>query len=58
MGRNAILVACGKNATNHQHQGAQHLINITQMQWPGGKPLTAEQIANGDKLNDGDIFHS
>ena len=58
VGRNAILVACGKNATNHQHQGAQHLINITQMQWPGGKPLTAEQIANGDKLNDGDIFHS
>ena len=44
--------------TNNQHQGAQHLINITQMQWPGGKPLTAEQIANGDKLNDGDIFHS
>ena len=22
------------------------------------KPLTAEQIANGDKLKDGDIFHS
>ena len=58
VGRNAILVACGKNASNHQHQGVQHLINITQMQWPGGKPLTAEQIANGDKLNDGDIFHS
>ena len=58
VGRNAILVACGKNASNHQHQGVQHLINITQLQWPGGKPLTAEQIANGDKLNDGDIFHS
>lgn len=52
VGRNAILVACGKN-----EQGVQHLINITQLQWAGGKPLTAEQIANGDKLNDGDTFH-
>ena len=51
VGRNAILVACGKNA-----DGIAHLINITQMQWSGGKPLTAEQIANGDKLKDGDIF--
>ena len=51
VGRNAILVACGKNAN-----GVQHLINLTQMQWAGGKPLTAEQIANGDKLNDGDMF--
>lgn len=53
VGRNAILVTCGKNS-----EGVQHFINITQMQWSGGKPLTAEQIANGDKLNDGDIFHS
>lgn len=52
VGRNAILVACGKN-----EDGVQHLINITKMQWAGGKPLMSEQIANGDKLNDGDIFH-
>lgn len=51
VGRNAILVACGKNS-----DGVQHLINITQMQWAGGKPLTAEQIVNGDKLGDGDKF--
>lgn len=52
VGRNAILVACGKNS-----DGVQHLINITQLQWSGGKPLTAEQIAIGDKLCDGDIFY-
>lgn len=51
VGRNAILVACGKNT-----DGVQHFINITQMQWAGAKPLTADQIANGDKINDGDVF--
>lgn len=51
VGKKAILVACGKNA-----QGVQHLINLTAMQWAGGKPLTAEQIATGDKLKDGDSF--
>ncbi|ELA09466.1 methionyl-tRNA formyltransferase [Moraxella macacae 0408225] len=53
VGKNAILVACGQN-----QDGIQHLINLTHMQWAGGKPLTAEQIANGDKLNDGDMFGS
>lgn len=52
VGKNAILVACGKDK-----DGIQYLINLTQLQWAGGKPLTAEQIANGDKLNDGDMFH-
>ncbi|WP_294035561.1 methionyl-tRNA formyltransferase [uncultured Moraxella sp.] len=51
VGKNAILVSCGTDGV-----GVQHLINITSMQWPGGKPLTAEQIANSNKLNDGDIF--
>lgn len=51
VGKNAILVACGAN-----EQGIQHLINLTAMQWAGGKPLTAEQIANSDKINDGDMF--
>lgn len=51
VGKKAILVACGKD-----QDGIQHLINLTQLQWAGGKPLTAEQIANGDKLKDGDIF--
>lgn len=52
VGKKAILVACGKDK-----DGTQHLINLTQLQWAGGKPLTAEQIANGDKINDGDVFY-
>ena len=51
VGKNAILVACGPDA-----EGIQHLINLTKLQWAGGKPLTAEQIANGDKLQDGDML--
>ncbi len=51
VGKNALLVACGVNA-----DGMQHFINLTQLQWAGGKPLAAEQIANGDKINDGDVF--
>lgn len=51
IGKKAILVACGCD-----DNGQQHLINITKMQWAGGKPLTAEQIATGDKLTDGQIF--
>lgn len=51
VGRKAILIACGAG-----DDGRQHLINITKMQWAGGKPLTAEQIAVGDKLLDGQIF--
>lgn len=51
VGRKAILVACGDGC-----DGVQHLINITAMQWAGGKPLTAEQIANANKIKDGDMF--
>lgn len=51
VGKKAILVACGAD-----EQGIRHLINITAMQWAGGKPLTAEQIAVGDKIKDGEIF--
>lgn len=51
VGKNAILVACGTSADD-----IQHFINLTQLQWAGGKPLTAEQVANGDKINDGDVF--
>jgi len=53
VGKKAVLVACGAN-----DNGDKHLINITKMQWAGGKPLTAEQIAVGDKLKDGEIFDS
>ena len=51
VGKKAILVACGAD-----EQGIRHLINITAMQWAGGKPLTAEQIAVGDKIKDGEMF--
>ena len=51
VGKNAILVSCGTDDA-----GVQHLINITSLQWAGGKPLTSEQIANSDKINDGDVF--
>lgn len=51
VGKNAILVACGAD-----DDGSQHLINITKMQWAGGKPLTAPDIASGNKVNDGDVF--
>lgn len=51
VGRKAILIACGQDSN-----GQSHLINITKMQWAGGKPLTAEQIAVGDKLQDGEMF--
>lgn len=51
VGKNALLVACGKD-----DDGVQHLINITSLQWAGGKPLTAREIANSNKVNDGDKF--
>lgn len=51
VGKKAVLIACGVD-----DNGDKHLINITKMQWAGGKPLTAEQIAVGDKLKDGEIL--
>lgn len=51
VGKNALLVACGKN-----QDGVQHLINITAMQWAGAKPVTAAEIVNGNKVNDGDML--
>lgn len=51
VGKNALLVACGAD-----ENGVQHLINITGLQWAGGKPLTAPDIANSNKVNDGDVF--
>lgn len=53
VGRKAILVACGKE--NNQAPQATTLA-ITQLQFAGGKPMTAEQICHGNQLNDGDQF--
>lgn len=66
VGKKAILVACGtknrEKASTEKANGetnsnsVQHLINITQLQWAGGKPFTAEQVAHSDKLQAGDKF--
>ncbi len=57
VGKKAILVACGKNNdTNEQSDEQATTIRLTKLQFAGGKALTAEQICNGDKLNDGDRF--
>lgn len=51
VGKNAILVACGKNT-----DGQAQLINITAMQWAGKSIWSARDIVNSNKLNDGDVL--
>ena len=53
IGKNAILVACGKQ--NPEDEFATTL-RLTKLQFEGGKPITAEQICQGTQLNDGDQF--
>lgn len=53
VGRKAILVACGKESTTQQ---TADTLAITNLQFAGGKPMTAEQICHGNQLNDGDQF--
>ncbi|MGO2020192.1 MAG: methionyl-tRNA formyltransferase [Psychrobacter sp.] len=53
VGRNAVLVACGK--ANDAELSATTLA-ITHLQFAGGKPQTAEQVCHGNQLNDGDKF--
>ncbi|MGP5548094.1 methionyl-tRNA formyltransferase [Psychrobacter alimentarius] len=50
VGRKAILVACGKDST----QKSASTLAITNLQFAGGKPMTAEQVCHGNQLNDGD----
>ena len=53
VGRKAILIACGKsNVTESQAT----TLAITNLQFAGSKPITAEQICQGTQLNDGDQF--
>ena len=62
VGRKAILVACGKEADTNRDSKAENkaqqgtALAITQLQFAGGKPMTAEQICHGNQLNDGDQF--
>ena len=62
VGRKAILVACGKQADIKQDGKAENTeqlattLAITQLQFAGGKPMTAEQVCHGNQLNDGEQF--
>ena len=71
VGRKAILVACGKDADTKQAdtkldtkvdskvdslEPSASTLAITELQFAGGKPMTAEQICHGNQLNDGDQF--
>jgi len=67
VGRKAILVACGKDTDNkeadtNQDNKAESTVQqrtalaIIQLQFAGGKPMSAEQICHGNQLNDGDQF--
>lgn len=53
VGRKAILVACGKES---EAESSATTLAITDLQFAGGKPMTAEQICHGNQLNDGDQF--
>lgn len=53
VGRKAILVACGKESNDEQSVST---LAITQLQFAGSKPVSAEQICHGNQLNDGDQF--
>ena len=57
VGRKAILIACGHDAQMREdkEQPATTLA-ITQLQFAGSKPVTAEQVCHGSQLDDGDKF--
>ncbi len=60
VGRKAILVACGAdewvNSTNRDKPAST--LAIKNLQFAGGKPVSAEQICHGNQLDDGDRFTS
>ena len=58
VGRKAILVACGHdiNTDNGVEKLEASTLAITQLQFAGSKPMSAEQICHGNQLNDGDQF--
>ncbi len=55
VGRKAILLACGKNNDSDTEAST---LRITQLQFAGSKPVSAEQVCHGNQLNDGDQFTS
>ena len=60
VGRKAILVACGYDSNidvdSDIEKPQASTLAITQLQFAGSKPVSAEQICHGNQLNDGDQF--
>ena len=52
VGKNAILVACGKESADQEAT----TLRLTKLQFAGSKPVTAEQVCHGSQLDDGDKF--
>lgn len=55
IGKNAILVACGKA---HPQDEKATTLRLTGLQFAGSKPLNADQVCQGSQLDDGDRFVS
>lgn len=53
VGKNAVLVACGKLVSEDEKATT---LRLTKLQFAGSKPVTAEQICHGNQLDDGDRF--
>ncbi|MGM8886157.1 methionyl-tRNA formyltransferase [Psychrobacter sp. 1U2] len=58
VGRKAILVACGKADNESAAQAPASTLRVTQLQFAGSKPVSAEQVCHGNQLDDGDRFTS
>ena len=58
VGRKAILVACGLEQGQSTAGTLASTLRVTQLQFAGGKPVSAEQICHGNQLDDGDQFTS
>ena len=60
VGRKAILVACGFDEGQEADKSSTQAstLRITQLQFAGSKPVSAEQICHGNQLDDGDKFAS
>ena len=58
VGRKAILVACGPEQGQSTVGTLASTLRVTQLQFAGGKPVSAEQICHGNQLDDGDQFTS
>ena len=58
VGRKAILVACGHNDNINIDANTPQAstLAITQLQFAGSKPVSADHICHGNQLNDGNQF--